>query len=572
MQQRFANNALTPNDQTFSACGPGKVNAQGQAFPHQIQADVDFGVLHETVGGADPKIQGRGYAGTAAHGCSVPGRDGDLVHVVERVDGAFADSRPAPTQRERPLIGVPWIGQVRAGREVFASAGEDDDSGFRVFSKGQRGVFDLDEVLEIQRVGLVWPVESHGRDVTRAGEENVFVAHLDYPVALENIPQPLMKTANWIQRNRSVAFIGSATAFSLLGDQVLYAVLPVYYESLHLTPIKVGIVLSANRWIRLLTNELAHRVATPERERPLFLGALALGAITTLAYALTTRFWLLLAARLAWGLAWSFIRHIGVQNVMVDIAGNRVGRAMGLYNGFSRAGSVVSLLGGAVLVDLFGFSAGVLMLAVVSLVSLPLAAKGLRSEGRVDPCVVVSDSVLPGALLVLGFVLGAVGPGFVMGTLGASIAGYVGTGGLFSAATLTGLLLGIRYLMDTAVAPWLGGATDRWGVRRASMVYLGVGGLALVMASSAPPLGLFVLAIILFFVCGTGLQAGVAGTASRHGSAAFARYVTASDFGSACGPLLGWLVVAWLTDPGLSLGLGGILYVLAILAATRLRG
>ena len=380
-----------------------------------------------------------------------------------------------------------------------------------------------------------------------------------------------MKPANWIQRNRSVAFIGTATAFSLLGDQVLYAVLPVYYDSLHLTPIQVGILLSANRWIRLLTNELAHRASTPGRERPLFLGAFVLGVMTTLAYALTTHFWLLLAARLAWGLAWSFIRHIGVQNIMSGVAGERVGRTMGMYNGFSRAGSVAGLLGGAVLVDLFGFSAGVMMLAVVSLVSLPLAGAGLRPEARINPSVALSGNVLPGALLVLGFTLGAVGPGFVMGTLGASIVVYVGAGGLFSAATLTGLLLGIRYLLDTALAPWLGGATDRYGVRRASMVYLCIGGLALVMASMRPPLALFMVAIIVFFVCGTGLQAGVAGTARRQGSAAFARYVTASDFGSACGPLLGWLVVAWLSDPGLSLGLGGILYLLAIASAIRLR-
>ncbi len=380
-----------------------------------------------------------------------------------------------------------------------------------------------------------------------------------------------MKTANWFQRNRSVALIGTATAFSLLGDQVLYAVLPVYYDSLHLTPVQVGILLSANRWIRLLTNELAHRVSNPGRERPLFLAAFVLGALTTVAYALTTHFWLLLAARLAWGLAWSFIRHIGVHNVMVDVAGDRVGRTMGMYNGFSRAGSVAGLLGGAILVDLFGFSAGLLMLAVVTLVSLPLAASGLRPETRVGPSVVLSGSVLPGALLVLGFVLGAVGPGFVMGTLGASMVMYVGAGGPFSAATLTGLLLGIRYLMDTAVAPLLGGATDRYGVRRASMVYLSIGGISLVMASSRPPLALFVVTIVLFFICGTGLHAGVSGTASRLGSAAFARYVTASDFGSATGPLVGWLVVAWLGDPGLSLGLGGILYLLAIAAAAKLR-
>jgi len=380
-----------------------------------------------------------------------------------------------------------------------------------------------------------------------------------------------MKTPNWIQRNRSVAFIGTATAFSLLGDQVLYAVLPVYYESLHLTPVQVGILLSANRWIRLLTNELAHRASTPRRERPLFIAALALGVMTTLAYALTTTFWLLLAARLAWGLAWSFIRHIGVRNVMLDVAMDRVGRTMGMYNGLSRAGSVAGLLGGAALVDLYGFSAGLLMLAAVSLLSLPFAAAGLRPEIVVDQPLARSGSSLPMVLLWLGFTLGSVGPGFVMATLGASLAKYVGTGGLFTAATLTGLLLGIRYLMDTAVAPWLGGATDRYGIRRAATGYLLVGGLALTLAALGPPLPLFVVFIILFFICGTGLQAGVAGTASRHGSGPFARYVTASDFGSASGPLVGWLVVAWLGDPALSLGLGGMIYLAAMAAALRLR-
>ena len=154
------------------------------------------------------------------------------------------------------------------------------------------------------------------------------------------------------ERNRSgnderlrVAFVGTATAFSLLGDQALYAVLPVYYNALGISAIEVGILLSANRWIRLLTNDLAHRLTGPEQttegiRRLLFVGAFALGACTTFAYGLTKSFWLLLAARLAWGLAWSFIRHLGVQAIMVDGAVERPGRTMGLYNGISRAGSV----------------------------------------------------------------------------------------------------------------------------------------------------------------------------------------------------------------------------------------
>jgi len=184
--------------------------------------------------------------------------------------------------------------------------------------------------------------------------------------------------APWHERNRCVLTIGAATAFSLLGDQVLYAVLPVYYESLGISALQVGVLLSANRWIRLITNDWAHRLGQRRGQKWLFLLAFVLGVLTTAAYALYTTFSVLLVMRLAWGLAWSFIRHLGVQAILLDVPGERAGRTMGLYNGISRAGSVAGLLGGALLVDIFGFVNGILCLAIISLVSLPLAWSGHR--------------------------------------------------------------------------------------------------------------------------------------------------------------------------------------------------
>ena len=60
--------------------------------------------------------------------------------------------------------------------------------------------------------------------------------------------------------HRSVILVASAVAFSLLGDQALYAVLPVHFKALGLFPFQVGIILSANRWIRLITNHLVERI------------------------------------------------------------------------------------------------------------------------------------------------------------------------------------------------------------------------------------------------------------------------------------------------------------------------
>jgi MFS-type transporter involved in bile tolerance (Atg22 family) len=257
-----------------------------------------------------------------------------------------------------------------------------------------------------------------------------------------------------------------------------------------------------------------------------------------------------------------------VQTIMAEAPADQGGRTMGLYNGISRAGSVAGLLGGAVLVDVFGFTAGVLMLAIVSLFALPLAHVGFHRSPTLPEH---RRGSAPAPLLAAGFVIGAVGPGFVMGTLGAALAGYISAEFWLSAATVTGVLLATRYLMDSLAAPWLGSVSDRLGVRGAAGLFFLAGGLALLAAASRPPLAVFVVAIIGFFICGTGLQAGVAASASRIGSGAFARYVTASDFGAACGPLIGWLVVAWSGEPAWPLGLGGAVYLIGVAVALRLK-
>jgi len=106
-------------------------------------------------------------------------------------------------------------------------------------------------------------------------------------------------------------------------------------------------------------------------------------------------------------------------------------------------------------------------------------------------------------------------------------------------------------------------------MRRAGIGYFFVGGCALLVSVSGLPLITFMAAILVFFICGTGLQAGLAGTAGALGSGAFARYVTASDLGSATGPLLGWFVVDAFADPSWSLALGGLTYLLAVVALAR---
>ena len=102
---------------------------------------------------------------------------------------------------------------------------------------------------------------------------------------------------------------GIGIALSLLGDQTLYTVLPnpeiMRQAGVSLTV--VGIVLGLNRLTRMLSNWPVGLLYDRSRRRGLMIVSIAIGAISTLCYALATNELLLLFGRVLWGIAWSGI-------------------------------------------------------------------------------------------------------------------------------------------------------------------------------------------------------------------------------------------------------------------------
>lgn len=99
-----------------------------------------------------------------------------------------------------------------------------------------------------------------------------------------------------------------------------------------------------------------------------------------------------------------------------------------------------------------------------------------------------------------------------------------------------------------------------------------MGGLALTLA--ALPCGVVWVStfVIAFFISGTALNAGVAGTVARQGNGPYARYVTASDFGAAVGPIAGWVAVDALSLDTVGLIMGAATYLsVALFAAIALK-
>ena len=371
--------------------------------------------------------------------------------------------------------------------------------------------------------------------------------------------------------SRTTVCTATATALSLLGDQALYALLPLYFQEIGLLPIQVGILLSANRWVRLLTNQLAERLVDRFPVNLMLVLSLALGALLSLAYAYISSFLVLLVARCLWGLCWSFIRHISVMGVASSTEPQNLGQMMGFYNGISRIGSVLGIVLGGILFDLIGFSTTLALFCLFSLFAVPFAMRsGIQTSSIItDPQQNNQSSTRYSALLCCGFCIGSVGPGLIMSTLGFILLSRYGTevalmGFVVGIATLNGLLLGCRWVLDTLGAPIYGALIDRTGIRVGAPLCFLVGLIVMLLLNLSENLAGLALGMIVFFMCGTALSTVVSAEASRLGAKVFARYATAGDLGAAFGPVIGWGAYELIGTPNFVFVLGAGLYAIGM--------
>ena len=336
-----------------------------------------------------------------------------------------------------------------------------------------------------------------------------------------------------------------------------------------LLPIQVGILLAANRFVRVFINHGVERFCYRYSPNWLLGGALAGGAVLSAVYALLPLFSVLLVARLLWGVCWSFIRQIGITTVVDSVETGHLGRSMGLYSVLTRIGSVSGNFIGALGHDLIGFTGTLLVFALVSGLAVPLGplARGALHNNDERKGRVAEGGRAGWGLLFGGFSLGFVGHGMILSSLGLVLKEGVGDGlyvaGFFiGVATLTGALMSSRWIVDSA-APLLGAFSDRVGRRRGGLVFFFAGAGALSLAAVAGGLIWLGVSVLLFFFCAAGAGVVMAAEAGARGPRAVASYVTTSDAGACVGPLLAWTMPELDLPTELIFVLGGVFYAVA---------
>ncbi len=162
-------------------------------------------------------------------------------------------------------------------------------------------------------------------------------------------------------------------AFAGLGDAILYPVLPVYSEKFGIPLIWVGVLLSINRFIRIISNTWIANIINKVGMRKMLIVSSCLAAVTTFFYGLKLGVFSFLIARIIWGMSYSGLK-ITTLNYAAKVK-NHSGLIFGLTQSIKSFGALIALLIGPILIEALGIENGLFIIAGISSIAILLALK-----------------------------------------------------------------------------------------------------------------------------------------------------------------------------------------------------
>jgi len=352
-------------------------------------------------------------------------------------------------------------------------------------------------------------------------------------------------------------------AFAQPGDTLLYLLLPLHHDAFGVTLAEAGLLLAANRLVRIAGYGWVARFYAERGPRSACLLAAFGALLSTAGYGLLSGVWALLMARLSWGLSFAAMNIATQALATAELDGSA--RRSGRMRSMVAAGPFLGLVVGAALDQLAGPRLAFLALAGVALAAFPFAARLPRDgEGRPDR-LPRPRFRMPSRLDTWSFIQGMTLDGlFVIGMsvlAAAALPSY--------AALAAGAALALRYIAEIGLGPFGGALAQRFGPRRVLTV-LSVStavGLA-VIGSGALWIG------ALLVVCMRGLIQPIPGPVvalenpGRNRVPALAALATWRDLGAGAGPILAGALLPLVPHPALY-GAAALLLAASAIAVAR---
>lgn len=267
---------------------------------------------------------------------------------------------------------------------------------------------------------------------------------------------PQNQSPNPADRHSRLASL--ALALALPTDVVLYLLLPMYSDAFGVSLAGAGVLLAANRLVRIAGYGLVARAYARYGDRLVCTLAVIAAALCAIGYATLSGLWALLPLRLLWGLAFAALNLSTQALATADAAG--ASRRSGRSRAFIALGPGIALPLAAVLAYGYGPRLIFWILALTAITgvlvtrALPVhpypAPSGRRGPGR------------PNSLDMWSFLEGFTLDGlFIIGL------SYLGKDLFPGGAVMTaGILLALRYLGEILLSPIGGRLAERFGAER----------------------------------------------------------------------------------------------------------
>ena len=352
---------------------------------------------------------------------------------------------------------------------------------------------------------------------------------------------------------RNVWVASFVLSLSLLGDALLYVILPVHADAFGVSLAMVGFLLAINRIIRTFAYgfiaDLAERIGL----KKLCLIAATTAVLSTLGYTLLNGAVWLSLSRVMWGLSYAALLLITLSYAAINP--QKTGTRIGLSRSVEQIGPLFAMTVGAWLATLVGPKTVFGYLAIVSGLAVLLAfflfekaqPKTIKRPAKRDRLFPQPDS-----LDALIFWMGAGIDGVFTLSISLMWAQQVS---IELAILIGGSILAARRLSEMLVAPFAGITADRFGTRlpltiaiMASICGFMLVGFGWLMVGSC-------LLVLARGALGTLFAAAVAKIYQDSKIKALARNQTWRDIGAATGPLVAGAALTIVSPELLHLGL-----------------
>jgi hypothetical protein len=326
-----------------------------------------------------------------------------------------------------------------------------------------------------------------------------------------------------------------ALAFAGFGDTFLYPFLPLNSLQVGIPVFWVGLILSANRFIRILLNSTIVNLISLYGMRTATIVAVLVAVCTTVGYAFSSSVLVWVIFRIVWGLCYSALRITSIGYALKD---HRPGFALGLSKSLQETGAIFILAIASLFLQYLDAKMVFVLIAAVSLPSIYFAWK--LPIGNDKPVMQKSKFILqfPSTFNAITFATTFLVEGVVVLSLGILLMRYQTDLTPLVATTMAAGYFAYRRICSVILSTAGGWIADKIGIDRAFTMSLTVVifGLILIVVGWV---GAGALVIFTFYSINSVLTPA---SLSRHNLdvlSAVSENATWRDIGAAVGALAG---------------------------------